>query len=189
MKKTRFSVSNMVFVVVIVLFIIPQTRQPLQVFLHKGLALISPSEISVDKQEVLSSYKDWNLMDSNGNRFDFQEAEGRVVFINFWATWCPPCIAEMPSIDNLYKDYNDRVVFLLVSNEELKTITDFQREKGYSFKFHQQLTQAPKALQTSSIPKTYIIDKKGHIVMDKTGAANWDSDSVRQVLDALLKAE
>ena len=189
MKKSKFSISNIIFVVVIVLLIIPQTRQPIQVFLHKGLALISPSEISVDKRETLSSYKDWDLIDSNGTRFNFKEAEGKVVFINFWATWCPPCIAEMPSIDNLYKDYSDRVVFLLVSNEESKTIANFQSKNGYSFKFHQQLTQAPKALQTSSIPQTYIIDKKGGIVMDKTGAANWNSDSIRKLLDTLIASE
>ena len=189
MKKTKFSVSNIIFAIVIVLLIIPQTRLPIQVFLHKGLALISPSAISVDKQEVLSSYNNWDLIDSNGQRFNFKEAEGKVVFINFWATWCPPCIAEMPSIDLLYKDYSDRVVFLLVSNEEAKTITNFQSKNDYTFKFHQQLTQAPKALQPSSIPQTYIIDKKGRIVMDKTGAANWNSDSLRNLLDDLLKSE
>ncbi|WP_147677944.1 TlpA family protein disulfide reductase [Algibacter pacificus] len=189
MKKTKFSISNIIFVILIVLLIIPQTRLPIQVFLHKGLALISPSEISENKQETLASYSGWDLIDSKGQRFNFKEAKGKVVFINFWATWCPPCIAEMPSIDHLYKDYSDRVVFLLVSNEEAKAITNFQSKNDYSFKFHQQLTQAPKVLQTSSIPQTYIIDKKGHIVMDKTGAANWNSDSVRNLLDDLLKSE
>ena len=104
MKKPKFTLSNIIFVVVIALLIIPQTRQPIQIFLQKGLAMISPSEISADKRENLESYDNWKLIDSNGNQYDFKQAQGKVVFINFWATWCPPCIAEMPSIDNLYAD-------------------------------------------------------------------------------------
>lgn len=189
MKKPKFTLSNIIFVVVILLLIIPQTRQPIQIFLQKGLAMISPSEISADKRETLKTYDNWNLVDSKGNPFDFKEAEGKVVFINFWATWCPPCIAEMPSIDDLYEEYNGRVVFLLVSNEKTETINDFQNKNNYNFKFYQSVTNAPKQFQTTSIPQTYVIDKQGAIVMDKSGAANWNSDSVRELLDTLLASK
>ena len=186
MKNKKISISNIIFVVVCALMLIPQTRQPIQVFLQKGLALISPSEISAEKREVLSTYEGWNLLDSDGNHFDFNAAKGRVVFINFWATWCPPCIAEMPSIDSLYKDYKEEVLFLLVSNEEVDVIKNFQKKNDFKFKFYQSLSQSPVQLQTQSIPQTYIIDKKGNIVMRKTGAANWNSASVRETLDTLL---
>ncbi|EGV45111.1 TlpA family protein disulfide reductase [Bizionia argentinensis JUB59] len=189
MKKPKFSTSNIIFVIVIGLMIIPQTRQPIQVFLQKGLAMISPSEISVDKRETLKSYDNWNLVDSKGNAFDFKQAEGKVVFINFWATWCPPCIAEMPSIDELYADYKDDVIFLLVSNEKAETISGFQSKNEFNFEFYQSVTNAPAQFQTNSIPQTYLIDKQGSIVMDKSGAANWNSDKVRKVLDDLIAAE
>ncbi|SFN85514.1 Thiol-disulfide isomerase or thioredoxin [Bizionia echini] len=189
MKKPKFTLSNIIFVVVIALLIIPQTRQPIQIFLQKGLAMISPSEISADKRENLESYDNWKLIDSNGNQYDFKQAQGKVVFINFWATWCPPCIAEMPSIDNLYADYNDQVVFLLVSNEESNIINDFKSKNAYNFEFYQSVTNVPDQFQTSSIPQTYLIDKSGAIVMDKSGAANWNSDSVRKLLDDLLASD
>ncbi|TYB79604.1 TlpA family protein disulfide reductase [Bizionia myxarmorum] len=189
MKKPKFSASNIIFLIVIALLIIPQTRQPIQVFLQKGLAMISPSEISADKRETLKTYENWNLVDSKGNPFDFKQAEGKVVFINFWATWCPPCIAEMPSINELYADYKDDVIFLLVSNEKAETIKGFRSKNNYNFEFYQSINNAPTQLQSNSIPQTYLIDKKGSIVMNKSGAANWNSDSVRKLLDDLVASE
>lgn len=185
MKKPKLTSSNIIFLIVIALLIIPQTRQPIQIFLHKGLALISPSVISESNQEAITDFN-WKLIDQDGKPYNFQDAKGKVVFINFWATWCPPCIAEMPSIESLYKDYEDKVVFLLVSNEKPETIKIFTNKNNYSFNFYNPISDTPSSFETRSIPKTYLIDKQGNIVMDKGGAANWNSDSVRAVLDKLL---
>lgn len=188
MKLSKNQRSNIIFLVVILLLLIPQTRQPIQVFLQKGLAMISPSVIKEDKRIVLTDY-DWQLVDENGELYDFNDAKGKVVLINFWATWCPPCIAEMPSMEKLYKDYKDKVVFLLVSNETQEVISKFKEKKDYEFLVHSAISPSPKLLEASSIPRTFILDQKGHIVIDKTGAADWNSQKVRQLLDDLLKSE
>lgn len=188
MQKPKVKTSNIIFLMVIVLLIIPQTRQPIQVFLHKGLALISPSTIKEDNRERISNYN-WQLTDQDGMAFNFNETKGKVVFLNFWATWCPPCIAEMPSIEALYRDYKDKVVFVLVSNEDVETINTFKNKNNYNFKVCSPVSKPPSNFQTRSIPQTYVIDKSGKIVMDKSGAANWNSDTVRAVLDTLLASE
>lgn len=168
--------------------LIPQTRQPIQVFLQKGLAMFSPSVIKEEDRITLKDY-DWQLVDENGVTYNLNEAKGKVIFINFWATWCPPCIAEMPSMEKLYQDYKDDVVFLFVSNETQEVISKFKEKNDYEFVVYASITQNPKLLEASSIPRTFVLDQQGHIVIDKTGAADWNSKAVRELLDNLLKLE
>ena len=183
MKKSQ--IKNLIFIAIIALMIIPQTRKPIQTVIQKGIAMFSPSIIKEDKRETMDSYN-WRLQDLEGVQINFNESKDKVVLINFWATWCPPCIAEMPSLHKLYDDYKDKVDFYFVSNEEVDVLNKFLAENNYSFNIHIPTTQYPKAFDVSSIPRTFLIDKKGNILIDKTGAANWNSDKVRATIDLLF---
>ncbi|MEP1489538.1 MAG: TlpA disulfide reductase family protein [Algibacter sp.] len=149
------------------------------------MALISPSVVAKENQNKLNSYN-WKLRDYNGSIFNFETVKGKVVLINFWATWCPPCIAEMPSMQSLYNDYSDKIEFVFVSNESSQTIREFLDKKKYTFNVYSPVNSAPESFDVSSIPRTFLIDKKGNIVIDKIGASNWDSDKVRVTIDNLL---
>lgn len=184
MKLKRPKLSDILFFVLVVLFIVPQTRKPIQVFVNRIFSF-SPSVISDDERVSLSDYN-WKLQNLEGEEFDFRSVRGKVVLLNFWATWCPPCIAEMPAIQELYDDYGDRVVFLLVSNEKNTVIEGFTRKKGYRLPIYKSLTAYPEPLAGNSLPTTYLIDKKGKIIIHKTGAADWNSDTVRSTIDGLL---
>jgi thiol-disulfide isomerase/thioredoxin len=168
--------------------VIPQTRQPIQILLQKGLAMFSPSVVDKEDRIVLTDYN-WQLVDENGVAYNFNDAKGKVIFINFWATWCPPCIAEMPSMEKLYQDYKEDVVFLFVSNEKQEVISKFKEKNDYEFLVQAALTPNPELLETSSIPRTFVIDQQGNIVIDKSGAADWNSAKVRVLLDDLLNLE
>ena len=179
--------SNIIFVVLILVLIIPQTRKPIQIFLNKTFSF-SPSETTEENREKLASY-DWVLEDKNRERYNFNEAEGEVVIINYWATWCPPCIAEMPSFQELYNDYQDRVSFLFISGEDHKTTANFLDKKELSLPSYRMLSQDPKPLEGYSLPTTYVIDRNGEIVIKKIGAADWNSRSFRTTLDKLILEE
>jgi thiol-disulfide isomerase/thioredoxin len=180
LKKNK---SNIIFGVILLLVLIPQTRVPIQVFLQRLIAF-SPSEIKEEKREKLTDYN-WNLHPLNTD-YDFEVAQGEVLFINFWATWCPPCIAEMPAIQNLYNDYGKKVKFYLVSNENSEVIQKFLNKNDYNFPIHQSLSSPPSQLESRSLPTTYIIDKSGKIVVKKVGVADWNSSKTRALLDKLL---
>ena len=186
MKISKSRLKNIIFFIVIGALLIPQTRQPIQIFLHKGLAFFSPSTINESKQVRLVNYN-WKLKDENNVILNFGDVKGKVVLLNFWATWCPPCIAEMPSMQLLYNDYKDKIEFVFVSNEEFSKINKFLIQKDYSFKVYNPVTDYPETFDVTSIPRTFLIDKTGNIVIDKNGAANWNSESVRATIDDLLR--
>lgn len=181
MKFTRKTISNIVFVVIIGLLIYPPTK----VYFIR-LISFSPSTIKVEEREELKKY-DWNLQGLNTESIDFNKTKGKVVFVNFWATWCPPCRAEMPSIQELYDDYKDRVAFIFVSNENWKTINDFYKKNSYDLPTYNPLSERPALFNSETIPATFILDKNGAIVMQKKGPADWNSTKVRALLDELIK--
>jgi thiol-disulfide isomerase/thioredoxin len=185
-KKSSGKGFNIILIVILVLLIIPQTRQPIQVGLHRVLGLFGPSFKSVEKAQTISDYN-WTLQSESGELFNFNDAKEKVIVINFWATWCPPCIAEMPSLEKLYQAYQDEVVFLFVSNEDLDKLQNFKEKHNYQFPVYKAATKPPSEFDINSIPRTFVIDKNGKIVVDKTGAANWFSDGFKEKLELLLK--
>jgi len=186
MKSKKINVSNILFFVFIILLIIPQTRTPIQVWLHKGISLIKQSTIIEKSERQRVDNTNWRLITTDNQELDFQTIQGKVIFINFWATWCPPCIAEMPSIQELYSDYKEQVVFLFITNDDIEKIETFMVNHNYNFEIYRPLNSPPSQLSTRSIPRTFIINKKGEIVVDETGAVNWNSEKVREQLDRLI---
>lgn len=187
MKIQKPKASNILFIIALALLIIPQTRKPIQVFLNKGLALFSPSIIDKEDSTKLINYN-WSLLDENNINFNLSEAKGKVIVINFWATWCPPCIAEMESLQKLYNTFssNQEVAFLFVTTDSLEKIKAFKEKENYTFPVYRQISKAPNAFNVSSIPRTFIIDKEGDILVDKTGASNWGSDKIVKLIESLL---
>ena len=186
MPLSKSKRNNLIFLIVVALLIIPQTGQPIQVLLHKGIALIVPVKVNKTQEFKLKHYT-WQLKDEKGSVFNFEDTQGKVVLVNFWATWCPPCIAEMPSLQELYNDYGDAMEFVFISDESMETINEFMNKNAYTFKVFNSISDHSDIFDVTSIPRTYLIDKDGYICIDKTGAANWNSASVRRTIDKLLQ--
>ncbi|WP_459212280.1 TlpA family protein disulfide reductase [Aquimarina rhabdastrellae] len=185
MKLDKNKISNIVFAIFIVLFLIPNTRGLMQIFLTRIFSF-SPSVVAVEDRTKIEGYH-WKLHGVNTPSINFKETEGKVILINYWATWCPPCIAEMPSLQKVYNDYKDEVVFLFVTTDDDPELNKFMNDKKYDFPIYRALTSAPKPLNGKSLPTTYVIDKEGTIIVDKIGAADWNSSSTRELLDKLIK--
>lgn len=176
--------SNILFIIIIILLLIPQTRKPIQVTMNRMISF-SPSKIAEDERETLQDYN-WNLVNLEGEPVNFKKSIGEVAVINLWATWCPPCIAEMPSFQKLYDEYGDRVDFYFVSTEEHEKLKQFLDKKDYRLPVYQPLSMAPQKLQSRSLPTTFVISRNGKIAVNKTGSANWNDSGFKELLDQLL---
>ncbi|NER15542.1 redoxin domain-containing protein [Leptobacterium flavescens] len=187
MKLSKNQLSNLGLLIFIVVFLFTPVGKTLKIWTNRLLAF-SPSVVSVEDRSSLSTYE-WNLNQISGDRtgsFDFRDAEGKVVLVNLWATWCPPCIAEMPSLQELYNDYKEEVVFLFVTHEEQERVLSFLNKNGYNIPVFQPLTTIPEEINSNSIPATFLIDKNGKIAIKKKGAADWNSNTVRNQIDQLV---
>ncbi|WP_276166615.1 TlpA family protein disulfide reductase [Zobellia alginiliquefaciens] len=188
MKKRKLSISDGVLLVFILLLVIPQTRKPIQVALNSvKMQFFSPSKISEENQTVIEPFN-YRVETLNGENISLEIGKGRVTFIGYWATWCPPCIAEMPSIQKLYDDYGESVNFILLTNEAPETVRSFLDKKDFDLPVYIPKMQAPKKLYETSIPTNYIIDKKGKMSVKETGATDWNAEKIRQILNELISS-
>ena len=188
LKRSPWKIaSDVIFWVLIVLIIIPSTRAGfLSVVSKVRTAVFSPAMKQGQGIVMDEAALAWGLVNLDGTHATLSDFEGEVILINFWATWCPPCRAEMPSLEKLYTDYGSKVRFLMVSNENPDPLTEFMDQKKYTFPVWLTLSPPPEELKTKSIPATFILNKKGEIVFNKSGAFDWNSSKVRNFLDTLL---
>ncbi|MDX1828027.1 MAG: redoxin family protein [Lutibacter sp.] len=174
--------SNVVFVLAMGLLIYSPTR----IWLLRQVAF-SPSVENVKDRVSIKNY-DWQLQGLNTENINFSEVKGKVVFVNFWATWCPPCKAELPMIQKLYNDYKDKVIFIFVTNENWGKVSDFFNKNNYNLPVYNSISTPPNQfLKTNSIPSSFLVDKNGSILIEKVGAADWNSDKTRNIINEILK--
>lgn len=139
------------------------------------------------RQQVNS---DWQLVNNDGQPVFLNDFRGKVVFINFWASWCPPCVAEMPNIHDLYmENKNIDVEFLMVSLDKTpQNALDFIKRKEFQFPVFFPGSKIPKALYSESIPTTFVLDKMGRIAIEEKGFANYNNMAFKKSLE-ILSAE
>lgn len=125
------------------------------------------------------------LVDENNNKVDFSTFKGKVVFVNNWASWCPPCIAEMPSIQQLKnKLKGEDIVFVMVSfDDDPAKAKKFVSKRGFDFDVYFPGENYP--YPTASIPATFILNKAGEVISEHVGMADYSSDELADQLKAL----
>jgi thiol-disulfide isomerase/thioredoxin len=186
-KSSRFKIiTDFIFYLFIVLMIIPGTRRPLSELIIKA-TMIRP-KVKSENIEALDFEDNNNIIqDLKGNIHNIGDFKGNVILINFWATWCPPCRAEMPAFQKLYNDYSDKMIFLFITDDPVEKVEKFMTEFKYQIPIYFQRSVPTQIFNIHSYPTTFVINKKGGIVVNKKGAANWNSKDFREKLNSMIK--
>jgi len=166
--------NGLFLAVLLVLLFVPSAKAYLmQGLMQVGLFKPHTETTAQGKATDLSGIK---FKDAEGNTIDLGDLKGKVIFLNFWATWCPPCQAEMPSVNQLYEQFknNKDVVFLFVDADgDFAKAKKFMDRKKYNLPVYSIGSSVPEEIFKGSLPTTIVFDKEGRISYKGEGAANY----------------
>ncbi|WP_160138694.1 TlpA family protein disulfide reductase [Chryseobacterium sp. c4a] len=182
--------TTIMMVVLIIVLVNPDAKAWLMRQVASTGILNSSISKSVDKSENAVAYTGLMVKNENGTLIDPSQWKGKVVFINFWASWCPPCRAEFPSVQKFYDQYKSHpdMVFLTINLDDNVALgKNYLKRKGFTIPFITPAASIPEALYNGSLPTTVVLDKKGAIRLHHTGVADYSKASFYEQIDSLLK--
>lgn len=142
------------------------------ILLVAAAAILTPRTDTVERAEIGSPISNFSLVDLNGATHQMADLKGRVVLINAWATWCPPCRAEMPALQEFYQAYQNQGFSLLAVNagEDAATADAFIQQMGFSFPvLLDPGTNVLVGLGIDAFPTSILIDRDGTVATIHVG--------------------
>lgn len=187
-KSVLNKVYNILFFGLLIFFIFSTDAKSWVLKQMVTIGLFKPDiqKEEVNKQEITAAF---SFRDESGNIISTNDLKGKVVFINFWATWCPPCRAEMPSLNEMFNKLKDdnRYVFLFINeDEDLTKATSYLQKNNFAMPVITRAGQIPAQIFSGTLPTTVVLNKEGKIVMKKEGLANYNNNDFLKQLEDLL---
>ncbi|WP_407401255.1 TlpA family protein disulfide reductase [Chryseobacterium sp.] len=176
---------NIIYVVVLAIvaavFLIPGLKDTLKeqflpVATIENAVHIAPEDYDVDLKGI-------NVPSTNLKNF-----KDKIVFLNFWGTWCPPCIKEWPSIQNLYDSKKDKIDFVLIAmKDEEEKVRNFLKENNYNVPVYIAQSPISEKILPKAFPTTFLLDKEGRILLKEDAYKDWNSESSLQFINTIVK--
>ena len=134
---------------------------------------------------------DFQLEDLRGNKFSLKSLRGKIVLLNFWATWCKPCVDEMPDLEKLHRQYKDSNFVILMINfgESKEKVQGFVTRNGLSLNMLlDQAKEVSRRYRTFALPTTYLVDRDGYFLAGAMGRLKWSSPDFHTLIESLLNS-
>jgi thiol-disulfide isomerase/thioredoxin len=189
-KKLRKNLDIIIFLLFIGIVYAGGWQADVFGFVQRGVLALGLFDAAPEQEvEFASSELGFQLQDAQGNLMDVSQLKGKTIFVNIWASWCPPCVAEMPGIHDLFQQVQGGehdIVFLMISvDQEQQKAINFIDRKDFEFPVYFPLTALPSEFSYQSIPSTFVISPEGKIVYQKEGMASYDSRKFKDFLLSL----
>jgi len=192
-KKWQYIKKNgitiLLVIVAVIMFVSPDAKS----YVLRQLIATGLFNASIDDKEKVTATAastDFDFADEKGIITNTASLRGKVVFINFWASWCPPCRAEFPAIEKLYTTFKDNpAVFFLSMNadNELATGKAYLEKEKFSMPIYVSAGNVPQAIYAGSLPTTIVLDKTGKIRYHHAGIANYASAKFIKQIEELIR--
>ena len=159
---------------------------PAQVFAEDPVAALS-----LIRPKPVKDAPDFQVRTPDERTIRLADLRGKVVFLNFWATWCDPCREEMPSMERLHQAYKDRglvVLAISLDAQGASVVNPFVKKFGLTFPIGLDPKMAVRETYgVWAVPSTFLVDKKGKRVLFANGSREWDSPAAHALIESLLK--
>lgn len=190
-KKKQSSKKNLIEwgvigTVILVLYVTGLHTQVIgtmqRALLWTGLMDAKPTEVSSDAPFLSEQDFRFVMAYTDNTTEILADMRGSVIFVNVWASWCPPCIAEMPTIETLYTELKDHenIRFILLSmDEDREKAVNFMENRGFTVPYQFPASPIPNAIRSTLLPTTYVISREGQVIYEKRGIADYSTPSFR----------
>jgi peroxiredoxin len=133
---------------------------------------------------------DFTLSTIDGKKLRLEDQRGKVVFVNFWATWCPPCREEMPAMERLWQQQKDQGLMVLAVSVDSDTngVPAFVKQHGFTFPVVLDPNMdVANAYGVRALPASFVIDPQGQMVAVALGPRRWDGDAAQSLIEAVAR--
>ena len=157
----------------------------INIFLLGLIAFLVYKKFVVNRPQQTIDLTELSVVDMNGNLIEAGELSNTPIFLNFWATWCKPCLLEMPSIAKLYKEYQtEDIRFLIVNTEDADAVQTYEAKKQTGLPHYTLNSSGTIPIKT--IPLTYLINENGEVEKVVNRTKNWYSQRSRKQIEELI---
>lgn len=183
MKFIKKNIGNILFVIfILVFFFVPGVRE----FIQRQLIMKPSLETTTEKIQLKDEDYNLQLKGINVPDANLSDFKGKILFLNFWGSWCPPCRAEFPSIQALYESKKDKVNFVLIAmQDDEEKVKEFLKKNQYTTPVYIAASPISQQLSPNVFPTTFIISKDGKILKRDNGAADWNNKAVHDFINSL----
>ncbi len=154
------------------------------------LKSLVPPESPSGSLQFLSAAPELPVFDRAGKKVDLAKEKGKLAIVHFWATFCPPCVEEIPALSTFWDKYRGRddvALYAISVDKDWKTIDEFMKKNPSAIPlFHDPGAATARRFGTTQYPETYVVNQKGRVLFRVQGAVNWSDPEFRSRIDQLL---
>jgi len=184
----NFLKKNLIYIILVVVFSAFALIKPLRDFVSEQISM-SPTVAKINNETLLpENVLDIDLKGINTSSTNLKNLRGKVLFLNFWGTWCPPCRTEWPTIQKLYDLKKDKLEFALIAmQDQEEDVKKFLKENNYTVPVYIAESPLDPKILPVAFPTSYLIGKDGRILKKEDSSMDWSKDSVLEFIDNVTK--